>query len=49
MKKPTKFSPEFRERAVRTVFEVHPEFSSLWTTIQAIAAKIDGTPQMLRN
>ena len=39
MKKSTKFSPEVRERAVRMVFEVHPEYSSQWAAIQTIAPR----------
>ena len=39
MKKSTKFSPEVRERAVRMVFEVRPEYSSQWAAIQAIAPR----------
>ena len=48
MKKSTKFSPEVRERAVRMVFEVRPEYSSQWAAIQAIAPKI-GSTQTLCN
>ena len=39
MKKSTKFSPEVRERAVRMVFEIRPEYSSQWVAIQAIAPR----------
>ena len=49
MKKSTKFSPEVRERAVRMVFEVRPEYSSQWAAIQAIAPKIGCTTQTLCN
>ena len=47
MKKSTKFSPEVRERAVRMVFEVRPEYSSQWAAIQAIAPKIGCTIYLL--
>ena len=49
MKKSTKFSPEVRERAVRMVPEVRPEYSSQWAAIQAIAPKIGCTTQTLCN
>ena len=49
MKKSTKFSPEVREHAMRMVPEVHPEYSSQWAAIQAIAPKIGCTTQTLCN
>jgi transposase-like protein len=47
MKKPTKFSPEVRERAVRMVQEHRNDFPSLWATIESIAPKIGYVPQTL--
>lgn len=40
MKKPTKYSPEVKERAVRMVFEHRSEYESEWAAIESIAAKI---------
>jgi transposase len=47
MKKPTKFSPEVRERAVRMVQEHRGDYRSLWATIESIAPKIGCVPQTL--
>ncbi len=47
MKKPNKFSPEVRERAVRMVQEHRGEYPSLWATIESIAPKIGCVPQTL--
>lgn len=47
MKKPTKFSPEVRERAVRMVQEHRNDYPSLWATIESIAPKIGCVPQTL--
>ncbi len=44
-----KFSPEFRERAVRMVGEHRGEHASEWATIVSIAAKIGCTAQTLSN
>lgn len=49
MKKPTKFSPEVRERAVRMVQEHRSEYPSLWATIESIAPKIGCVPQTLND
>ena len=40
MKKPVKFSPEVRERAVRLVGECRANHPSQWAAIESIAAKI---------
>ena len=48
-KKPTKFSPEVRERAVRMVFESRSEYGSQWAAIESIAPKIGCTAETLRN
>jgi transposase-like protein len=46
-KKPSKFSPEVRERAVRLVREQRSEHPSLWAAVESIAAMIGCTPQTL--
>jgi transposase-like protein len=40
MKKPVKYSPEVRERAVRLVGKCHASHPSQWAAIESIAAKI---------
>ncbi|WP_265941681.1 IS3 family transposase [Dechloromonas sp. A34] len=47
MKKSVKFSPEFRERAVRMVAESRADHPSLWSAVESIAVKIGCTPQTL--
>jgi transposase len=46
-KKPSKFSPEVRERAVRLVREQRSEHPSMWAAIESIAPMIGCTPQTL--
>ena len=48
MKKPTKFSPEIRERAVRMVSEHRGEHESQRAAICSIATKIGCTAETLR-
>jgi transposase len=48
MKTQNRYSPEFRERAVRMVLEQQSEHSSQWATMQSIAAKIGCTNETLR-
>ena len=48
MKKPVKFSPEVRERAVRMVVEAQGQYGSQWAAIESIAAKIGCTAETLR-
>jgi transposase len=43
-----KYSPEFRERAVRMVFEHQGEHESQWAAIVSIASKIGCTAETLR-
>ncbi|KVD89249.1 transposase [Burkholderia sp. ABCPW 14] len=46
-KKPSKFSPEVRERAVRLVREQRSEHPSLWAAVESIAPMIGCTSQTL--
>ena len=48
MKATTKYSPEFRERAVRMVFEHQGEHKTQWSAIVSIASKIGCTGETLR-
>lgn len=48
MTKPTRYSPEVRERAVRMLLDQEPSYSSRWAALQSIAAKIGSTPEMPR-
>ena len=48
MRKPTKFSPEVRERAVRMVSEHRGEHESPWAAICSIATKMGCTAETLR-
>src|SRR2546422_7276021 len=49
MKKPSRFSPEVRERAVRMVVEHQDEHHSQWAAISSIAEKIGCSAETLRN
>ena len=45
----SKYPPELRERAVRMVAEVRPDYPSDWPAIVAVAAKLGiGTAETLR-
>ncbi len=46
-KKPNKFSPEVRERAVRLVRVQRSEHPSMWAAVESIAPMIGCTPQTL--
>ena len=48
MGRPSRFSPEVRERAVRMVFDHRNEYDSQWAAILSIATKIGCTPETLR-
>ena len=48
MGRPSRYSPEVRERAVRLVLEHEREHDSLWAAIRSIAAKIGCSSETLR-
>ena len=48
MTKQTRYSPELRERAVRMLLDQQGEYSSQWSAMSSIAAKVGCTPETLR-
>jgi len=48
MGRPTRYSPEVRERAVRMVWEHESEHASQWAAISSIAGKMGCTAETLR-
>jgi transposase-like protein len=48
MNKQTRYSPEFREQAVRLVFEHQGEYDSQWAAMNSIAGKVGCTAETLR-
>jgi len=48
MARPSRYSPEVRERAVRMAFECERDHGSQWTAIVSIAEEIGCTPETLR-
>ena len=49
MGRPSRYSPEVRQRAVRMVLEHQGEHESQWAAISSIAGKIGCTAETLRN
>ena len=48
MGRPSRFSPEVRERAIRLVMEQRPGHPSEWAALQAVATKLGTTAETLR-
>jgi transposase len=48
MARPSKYSPELRERAVRMVFEHAGDYPSQWAAIRSVAEKIGCPLEVLR-
>ena len=48
MARPSRYSPEVRERAIRLVQEHGPEYPSQWAAIGSIAGKFGCTAETLR-
>jgi transposase len=49
MSRPSRYPAELRQRAVRMVAEVRPNYDSDWTAITAVAQKLGiGTTETLR-
>ena len=48
MGRPSRYSPEIRERAVRMVVEHESQYASQWAAIRSIASKIGCTGETLR-
>ena len=48
MGRPSKYSPELRERAVRLVLEHAPEYPSQWVAIRSVAEKLGCSVEALR-
>ena len=48
MGRPSRYSPEVRERSVRLVLDQTDKHSSQWAAIQSVASKIGCTPETLR-
>ena len=48
MARSSRYSPEFRERAVRMVREHAAEYPSQWSAIESIASKLGCTSETLR-
>jgi transposase-like protein len=49
MARPSSFSPEVRDRAVRMVLEQHGKYDAQWAAITSIAEKVGCTAETLRS
>jgi len=47
-KRPGRYPAEFRDRAVRMVFEAEPHCGSQWEAIGSVAEKLGPTPETVR-
>lgn len=48
MSKASRYSPEFRERAVRMLLDQQDQYSSQWAAMSSIAGKVGCTAETLR-
>ncbi len=48
MARPSRYSPQVRERAAQMMFERERDHASQWAAILSIASKIGCTPETLR-
>jgi len=48
MSRQTRYSPEFRERAVRMLLDQQHEYNSQWAALNSIAGKVGCTAETLR-
>ncbi len=48
MSKSSRYSPEFRERAVRMLFDQQDQHASQWAAMNSIAGKVGCTAETLR-
>jgi transposase len=50
MGRPSKYNEELRERAVRMVAEIRPDYGSQWAAICAVAGKLGiGAPETVQD